>query len=135
MTIDPTVYAATIIATVVATLLANRVLDWIRHRDKMVGLERTNAALQSENATAKQQILDLQKDVHDVSERLCKYESGESIRAKYEFEQSTGMYRLGDIHFCFHCLHKEPLSEAPLFTQGDGLVCQLCDRVYHTSKP
>ncbi|MCA9125210.1 MAG: hypothetical protein KDB11_33775 [Planctomycetales bacterium] len=130
MTIDPTVYAATIIATVVATLIANRLLDWMRHRDKMIGLERTNAALQSENTTAKQQILDLQKDVHDVTERLRKYESGESILAKYEFEPTTGLYRLGDLHYCPCCLFKSPPVEAPMYDQGDGIACRLCPHFY-----
>jgi hypothetical protein len=133
MTIDPTIYAATIIATAVATMLAHRLLDWMRHRDKLVGLERTNAALQAENATAKQQVRDLQKDVHDVTERLRKHESREAVIAKYRFEPTSGLYRLGDLHFCFPCLHNAPPVEAPMFDQGDGLVCQLCGHFHRTN--
>ena len=121
MTIDPVVYAATLVATVLATLIGQFLLAKFRHRERMLEIEHENrrleAKLADQETTFERMISDLKeqhiKEISDRDARLATYENRDALFADCHFDENTGTWiNESSEHFCTRCREETPSKKS-----------------------
>ena len=126
--------------------LGNRLLDKLRHADRVTSLDSDNVRLKDtlaierelraksdeHNLALQNEIANLKSqhaaEILDIQNRLLEHEDQKRILARHTFEESTGTYTNKTEHrFCSKCLLKTDTVESPLKPTQYGWQCMACN--------